>query len=449
MRRKNAILSLIFWILGTAVSCNKDDGKNNGGSSGSAVMKTKIDVDLTGVQAFLIGAKNSAGALLAGDEGEGPSDSLVEEIYAVNKDGTLTIVQIYDIEGDVTTTTASHNPKSMNNTQKYTLFSYDGVNAPDGRNCRSVALRKSDGALFCIETSANTSPDYNGAVKAGESGERIFINTNAEGLWVLDFTTPEPTLKLMVDPDADGSVQSFAVNKDGDVILSLRSLTGSLSVKIYLADGGFQNVLASEGECLTEGVGDDRNNFYYLKYANANTTSYTVQKMTKEAGKFIESIHFDDSAGTVGIRGCVSGGSLAKTGSKIFFLQGSIGGTNSNFFVELINGGTPVVHNVEGFAKVERLAGYDQGLIVQGTDAQGNAGVKRFRIEGDLFSDILKPGDYTIGKLSASGDGAATFSGRRAADNSRIVGNVTGDDSEVKIIFKSLTSDVQFVERLN
>jgi len=445
MRRLVTRRTTAFVLIVCAVVYNGCKGSNNGSDAGSgfAVLKASVDMDFSKVQAILVAPVSSENTFLNFQDSDTPP-SLAETIYALNEDGSLSVVEILE-NADAST---EFKPLAMHTTLKYVFFTYENVRSPTGQFCKSVALRKVDGALFCITVAPNYHVDYNVPIRTDATGDLVYINATSLGLNVLNFTSAEPTLKLIVDAETEAGVYAFAVNDDGDVLVGLSGVSNR-SLRVYLANGGFKNISAGEGDCLTNGVGENSNNFYYMTTISAANVNYKLQKLTKNGNEFANTTIYEDANGAFGIKGCRLTGGLAKTKAAIYIIAPHLNGLeDSNYFLEVYSDDTPIKHVVAGVEEIERLAGFDNGLILQGADAQGNAGLKRFLSLDGSYADLLEPGDYTVTKLSASKDGAATFSGRRSADNGRIVGNIEADGTDVTVIMQSLSTDVQIIERL-
>lgn len=218
------------------------------------------------------------------DDG-GTSPATVSQLYALQNDGTMTVVSVAEVpDGGTVATSAQIRPLGVHDTVKYTLLQYSvlggddryvgvRVRAPDGSStqCPFVAARKSDSALYCVPRSSRPFCEpregevVHFAVKLFEadvSGDLIYMNS-CTGLGRLDFASPSsPIFNWLTDlPDLQhgGFVSTFVVNSDGDAAIVHKPEVTSHDnqIRIYLRGGGFRNiaVLRPGGGCLTSGVG--------------------------------------------------------------------------------------------------------------------------------------------------------------------------------------------------
>jgi hypothetical protein len=413
-------------------------------------MRANLGIDFSQVKGFVLAPSSAhAGHMLVGRQGTGTTPP--NDLFALNADGSLTVVSVVeDGDGGSSTSTSTAHPLAIYDTVKYTLFRYENVRF-QGNACMTVAARKSDAALFCINAWVDeNSPDgiYFNAADSDAGGDQVYLFNGRDGIFQLDFANTPATLSTIFDGKTDGKPVAMAVNADGDLLLSfMTSDSGPKQARLYKAAGGQVNVSGTEIGCLTEGLDGDAANFYYTA-ANPNATA-KVQKRTK-ATDFAETTYYDDSAGTIGIPGCFGANVMVKRNGIIYVTKkATVSGGPFNYFVELVNGATPIRHDVPGVQSLKGIFGYDGGLVLHATYANGDDSLIRFEVPSLNQTTILAPGAYSITKVGVSPSGEVTFGGRDLSNNARILGNIAAGTSTVTVVPQDFAGDVQQIQRIN
>jgi hypothetical protein len=437
--------------------CRKGDGDGGGGDGGSGgggsnhrtVMKAKLGVSLANVKGFVI-APGGSTSLSAADGGTSS-----KQLYSLNADGSLTALQLTESQDENGETVTTETPapleiQRIDDTPKFVFFSVPSAAVKhEDQDCAIVAARKSDSALFCVEQHLLGAPKpYHKLLDTDETGDVIFLH--GEDLTKLDFTDPNnPTSTVLAEGSSDGTPSGMAVNSQGDVIVNLAPGGGNLkSMRLYKRSGGFMNLPGNDNDCFTSGVGAEAANFYFTKEVSSNT-SRTLHRIQPNGGAYDTAMFYDDSSGSIGLKSCWEA-SLVKSGSIVYasypFQLGMPG--SFNYFVELVNGGTPVRHTVSAVERIDQIYGFDGGIVVRGADSSGNSVLVRYLAVGTSFTTLLTAGEYTLSAASVAPSGEVTFSGRRAADNARILGSIPAGSTQVTIIPQTFAGDVSAIQRI-
>ena len=433
------------------VACGGSEPPAGGG--GPPQLKANLGIDLATVKGFVIAPVANPNPA----RGAGVADPTIAQLFTLNADGsltTVTVVTTIDGDGEASSSSSSMNegPTAVFDTRNFVLIGFNHVEY-QGSSCGMVAARKSDSALFCIPVLAPNGPEtYLPTVDSDATGQYIAV-LSRESLYVLDFASGSgPAQSTLIDNGTDGSASLFVMSSRGDVLATVRpQMMGSGFARIYRRSGGFSNHGDATGS-YTSGIGDDAANFYYVVNIAGGGAGYYLHKLTFNGATYDDSVIFDDSAGIVGLATLRSeNASLVKSGGIIYQarIKGGSGAGAWNYFVELVNGGTPVRHTATTITTIEKLHAFNSGLVIVGLDPIGNSMLVRWLPAGDSYTTVLAPGEYSISKTSVAAAGEITFAGRRLADNARIVGTIAAGTSTVTVVPQTFVGDVIQVKRIN
>jgi hypothetical protein len=356
---------------------------------------------------------------------ETPGDQSANELSAINEDGTLASVDLTD-QPDASVFTSA-----IFDTKLYVMLAVRGVSSSEGP-CGLVAARKSDGAMFCVQTpQLNLQSNYWSAVQSDASGNLVWLNLPPQTLIKLDMTDPnQPTQSSPLDTSTfAGGTLHDAVNAAGDAIVSYFAQSNGF-VRVMKANGGFYNASSTRSTCLTAGAASEPDNFYFTEDQN------TLVKLTKSGSDFTKT--------TLGSMQASCAVGLHRTNSYLFFSQAEAnGGSLSNVFFD-VTADTITPHTAIEFAKITGLTGDDSSVVLLGVDSSGNGGIVRFT-PGVGFTTLLAPGDYAINILGVGKSGDVTFHGQRSSDGATILGTIPAGTTDVTVISSGLPVVEQLV----
>ena len=440
-----------------AVGCSKDSG-----GGGPVTLKSNLGVDMRNVAGFVIAPQSSPKLATGVSAAQAPvSDGGQQRgantLYALGADGGLTVVTVI-ADGGSSSTTVS--PVAAFDTPRFTFFAYAGVTCQQTPDT-VVALRKSDGALFCIPgmgaftdylqqlgtgiDGPNGLGSYFEQIQADPTGNLVWIN-NAD-LAVVDFSDPNnPTV---TNPLGTGGTKvhngGFAVNAAGDALVAEWGGTGTGMVRVQRPSGGFVNLSTENVNCVTAGASGDPDDFYYF---DSNNPQHLVQ-VVSDGGYAIGNVT-TMSPGSSNGWSCAGG--LAQAGGHLLFTSNGSGvGTPANAFVDFVPAtGTVTVQTVSALNAISRIAAGGSFVMILGTDSAGNGGIVRYDVTDSSFTTLLAPGDYTLqaAAFSVAGNGDLTFQGQRASDGAFIVGTIPAGTTTVNVITTGLPPVYQ-VQRIN
>ena len=365
-------------------------------------------------------------------------------IYSLNPDNTITEVSTLIYKDPKTGKTINHKhteqiqPTSFYDTKNFILISYQGV-YKDSKQCSIVPVRKSDGALFCLDISPNNSNDYFENIQSNSSGTIIVIN-HESGLSRLDLTDPNnPTVTQLTSSNNGEFIYTFSVNSDGDVLANIGTKGFETTTKLFKITGGFQ-LFSNEhnAKCFVNGGKGDESSFYFAKSSENESWKLELYKITKSNSNYLISNY---SRSQISYN-CL-GRSIAKVKDKIYFIE------FDGFLVEAVNPSRSPVNMKSNFSKISQIISDNNDLIILGSNHLGNSGIDKYNTTLNTFSQVLSPGEYTIVSLSVSKSGVITFMGRRASDNAKILGTISKDTNKLTIVNQSLNGDVSKIVSLN
>ncbi len=404
----------------------------SGCSGGGGELAANIGLDMANVAGFVVtaGTAASAGALQpqAGGSGGGSSSS---ELYALNEDGSLTIVTV--TQGGSSSSTAT--PLAVYDTKTYVLMAYVGVQH-GSEVCNWVAAGKADGALYCV-TAANDGPDqsaqqsvqYGSPVQADATGNLVWITGSDGSVTLLDLT--DPSAATEVTPTGTPAL-SMAVNASGDALVT-GGAAGSQYAKVLFPAGGFFDVDTALEACLVSGASGDPADFYYttastvVKLAPASATAFTVTTL-----------------GSIPTFSCSAG--VAKVGSQLF-MTGDPDASETNLLL-VVADDAPTTLAVDALATLTQVAGCDASLFILGTDASGNGGLVRYDVADSAFTTLVAPGAYALSTMAVSPGCEVTFYGQRAADGAYVLGTIAAGTGTVTVDATGFPTVTQ-IDRIN
>jgi hypothetical protein len=445
------MLSSVFRIcwLGAVLGC----GGGHTGDDGPPGLKANLGVDLSRVAGFAIAPPKMMAANFRGEPAAPPAST--NTLYAMGTDGTLTSVTVTtDATGDGGTTTSTASPVAIFDTAKYTFFPYAAFSCSTGtppieNSDPVVALRKSDGALFCIPnmgafTDRLVGPGLTGGqgigayfsqVQANASGDIIWINT---GIAELSFADPaNPIETTPIDPSVVGVAGGMAVNADGDLLF-----LGNTGIRVQKVGGGFVNAGTGNAACLTVGPASNPNDFYFLD----NSNPQRIMQASKSAGFVPAAVASSGSTSSNGVD-CSAG--LGKANGHLFFPMGGLGPKNVVLdFVASPPTVTPVT--IAALGTITKIIANGSLLMILGTDTLGNAGIVRYDATNASQATILAPGDFTVlpTAFSVATNGDLSFQGQRASDGAFVLGAVLAGTTSVTITQTGVPQTVQ-IQRIN
>lgn len=442
--------------LGVAVVMLIACGDDGGGGGGQPQLKTNLGIDLATVKGFVIAPVTNPAAARGM---AGIADPTIDQLFTLNADGTLTKVTVTTDENGISSTTETSSPTALFDTRKHLFIGFQRVEY-QGQQCSVVAVRKSDGALFCVSPRPSNYADYYSIIDSDASGDYVTMLGGLEtgeamgSVFAFDFAAGTgPIQTTLVDSATDGRSDAIAIGSRGDVLLDLRpQMNGQSLTRVYRRSGGFSSHGTGK-DCYISGIGADAANFYYVRQKVGPGDGPDLHKLTWNGTSYDDTLVFADGAGAIGLGSCSAPGnaSLVKSGGIIYYAPVKNGGAivQWNYFVELVNGGTPVRHTAAAIDTIVKLYPFDTGLVILGLDPNGNSIVQRWLAAGAAYTTVLAPGEYFVSKLSAAPSGEITFSGRRLSDNVRIVGNVPAGSTTVTIVPQTFAGDVVQLQRIN
>jgi hypothetical protein len=208
------------------------------------------------------------------------------------------------------------------------------------------------------------------------------------------------------------------------------------------------------------GLGTDAASLYFITPGNGmNGVSNlpadlqnNVVRVGLANGAVTTSTYAHDATGGLSFNFCNMGSTQASTADRHFINFPRNNGTPTpieNEFTEVYNpAGVPFRHTATELKSITRLYGCDKQLILRGRDPAGNDVISRYYPEAGTSAVVVGSQDYTITAVAVSDSCDVTFGGRRASDNSRILGNIPSDSNVVTVYSNNLPGDIKQLVRI-
>ena len=436
-----------------ALGCGNNGSGGGGTGTGTAggQLRANLGIDLANVAGFVLtNGAASATASEAPFHTEGLSSdggSAASQLYALNADGTLTVVTVTDEpDGGTSSSSSSATPLAVFDTKTYVILAYDGVMHGQDE-CYFVAARKIDGALYCVPVANNGFYSYGqgqqntaagSPLQADATGNVVWVS-HANGVTLLDLADPENlTQSTLVGSNVQGGGGtgpltgpfSMAVNDAGDALLANFVNSGPYT-RVFFPTGGFYDASGTAAYCVVSGASSNPGDFYYttdgpptlVKLAAAGST---FTKTTWSSPDFIS---------------CEVG--TATVGSHVFLT----GGEQADEIIDLaVDTPTPLV--LTALATISQLAACDASLFVLGADASGDGGIVRYDLAGSAFTTLVAPGDYALTTMAVSPGCEVTFYGQRATDGAYVLGTIPAGTDAVQVVATGFPA-VSQIQRIN
>lgn len=190
-------------------------------------LRDSLNVDLKSIKGLVISNDSSSGVSARDGEDSG-------SLYAVNKDGTMDVVTVYESDdGEEEEIRSTYTPLYISKLPSFVMFAYEY--AP----CNLVAARISDNKLFCATSDdeylnfeadydQDGNRDYSTTFQSDDTGNfymRIAVDGNNDGSIVssvdkIDLSDPSnPTRSTVLDGTILGDIVKYRVDGDGNMIL--------------------------------------------------------------------------------------------------------------------------------------------------------------------------------------------------------------------------------------
>lgn len=476
--------TVVLTVLMALAACDNHDDDPNSVRAGGFTLKKNIGLDMATVAGFTLVPAASAGqaprTFEAQDGGSGCSsgpDGCLD-LYALTSTGAVVAVSLIE------DTLHGPNgpdwvplPSSIYDTKNFVLFVYShgslnisGLN----RSCGMVALQKSTGDLFCSDDSVQNCPmsEWCNAiatekmVQHGDDPNVLFTIANipnSSAFTKLDFSDPVSAVATrLLEGNSEAITTNFVVNAAGDALVTLMpNGTNFHDLRIYRAQGGFKNLKQFSGQlCTFAGPGTDAASFYVVTPpANMMTLpdpafSNQIWRVSLTAsGDVTMTSYAPAAAAGLSLQPCwqVSQAATRDRHFIAFFSSGQ-GPTEAakNQFAEVVNAAaSPKNHTIVTMSAITRLYACENELFLKGRDVSGNDQIVRYYPDAETYETVVASDEYTVANVAVSKQCELTFSGRRAADNARIIGNVPAGSGEVTIVTKELSGDVKQIVRIN
>lgn len=424
MRMRRAFLLMAGLVALSA--CDKNDGGQ--GRASQLTLKANIGLDMSRVGGFVLGLSSAGSPLMSGAHTPGH----VSTLYALDADGTLTETLFFEEDdGGVDSQQMRQAPRAIHNLAKYVLFDFGEMTLRggdvDSRQCNSLLLRKSDGALYC-----GGSAQLNGRLFAAPDGDSVFVAGQNAVLTRLDFSDPSGPTSTELATQA--RVMGMVVNAKGEALVSMFDVDSAARfTRVYRPGGGIQNIVNSAAFCVLPGrIGED-DDFYYLGDVFAAPGGGPQMPVTKVARAQSGTFSGSD-AGVYAGGGATCQLGLRTQGSLYVALTGGGAKQEPPRIVEIINrSGAPIVHLVSGMDSVIDAKGAGSVIFIRATDAAGNGAIVRFETSDGGMQTVLPPGEFSLSAIDVSSLGELSFSGVRNADGKRVLGVVAPGGSTYTI----------------
>lgn len=389
------------------------------GVDGLGDLKPSLGVDLANVQGLVLAAAPASAqhpltATVAGAGTTSPNSPQAprQVLHALLASGELQEV--------TASTNPDANPLALYDTPKYLLVAYQGV-FHQGTPCRLVPIRKSDGAMFCVDASISTDMNVgqweDRPVQTDGSGEVLFVLDKK--LSKIDLRDPEHPLETVLATSDNGSpyLWRMVVNDDGDVLLGEGD-----ALRLYLASGELQPITGRRVSCPTRGPRTDNTSFYFI-YDEAPLQGEVHHLAKRPDGRFEEQPYAALSSLP---NGCHS---FYRMEDRVLIKSIVPGAT----FVELINPSRSPA------SKTVPLSGGSPSsvnLIPSGATliAWSQESISRYELASEATQLLLAPGTYRLSSLDVGSGGELSFSGTRLADGARVLGSVSAQGTTVSVV---------------
>ena len=368
--------------------------------------------------------------------------------------------------------------------KNFVLMAFDDLFKPNAsgvidRNdantlCPILALRKSDGANYCIAIKpwckdfSNCAKSHgNTSIQANEDGTLIFIQDESNSIRRVNLKDPRNIqINKVVDAVKEGFTQSMIVNASGDAYLDIATPGVDFKnvMKIYRVDGSQQmlstNQITAESDggygvlsarfvnCPFHGTsrGANQDNFFFAD------ESFVLKKLSKQSsGVFVESVLYGSGLNwSQNLMKISDGGNcyrMVAVGDYVY----SIANLNQekSYVTEVLN---PSLSDANG-AKLPRrldfgpsttflidIVGYSDGFVVLGKDNV----LIRYTIANNTKTVILNDRSITVDSYGALLNGDVKVVGSKS-DGTRFLGTIDHTTNALTIDKKLAASVSQLI----
>jgi len=368
--------------------------------------------------------------------------------------------------------------------KNFVLMAYDDLFMPNAsgvidRNdastlCPILALRKSDGANYCIAIKpwckdfSNCAKSHgNTSIQANDDGTFIFIQDEANSIFRVNLKDPRRIqINKVVDVVKEGFTQSLIVNASGDAYLDIATPGVDFKnvMKIYRvdgtqqmlstsqiaaeSDGGYGVLSARFANCPFHGTlrGTNQDNFFFAD------ESFVLKKLSKQNnGVFVESVLYGSGLNwSLNLMKISDGGNcyrMVAVGDYVYSIANL--DQKKSYVTEVLN---PSLSDVNG-AKLPRrldfgvlttflidIVGYSDGFVVLGKDNV----LIRYTIANNTNAVILNDPSITVESYGALLNGDVKIVGSKS-DGTRFLGTIDHTTNALAIDKKLATSISQLI----
>ena len=326
------------------------------------------------------------------------------------------------------------------NTPKFVIFLTNGGSMVAGDYirmdagwCAAIGLQKSDGRLFCLDSSltgVNISYTVDTKIKSNSTGDILYLKIWDGSIYKVikvDLTDIDNIAISTATSIGNTDLGHWEINSANDVM----STIASGGAKIISADGSITNLGSSANyECFssdTGGSGPASTDFFYMKFLTSDTIfRRSSTDLTTEIGISV----------TLPSSMCLTDSRQNgfKNSSRIFFWFHS-----ENDIIEISNNTTANVRVIAGIDKVLDITGNDDYIFILSDDSGGNESV--LKSTGLPTTTIALTGyDIDFIEPAATGD-TFYFFGTKQSDGQKLLGKYTSSGvTSISTSYSTLTA---------
>jgi hypothetical protein len=374
--------------------CGSDPSNSApGSSSGNTTINQSLGIAQTSSKGLVIGLA--------------PVGSTTKQaLFTINTNFSLSRVYVTSDES----TNANLRPTGIFSTPNFVVAKYEGGGGvlKNGVTCNLVLIRKTDGKLFCVnaelDSSGSGSVSGNSADPSTDSLGNIYVKATynqSSGPALIKISidgSDNLTVTTLLDGNSggDGSVYTFAVNLDGDVIAT--TIENSIR-KLKLVSNGVKQEIetAYVGEFVSSSFDATSKSLFWSSVTD-------IKKIDKSGATF--------GSPTIHTTATTNPNIIVKSSDKVY-----VAATNGTTLTEQLNaGGTTTARTITAASGIVSAIGYPAGVMLRVNSAGPSTKIIRFRSSDNnqsTYVDQVTEGYQQINSLGVTSSGEALFFARK------------------------------------
>lgn len=461
-------------VIVLAIGCSDEVGKGGDDGSPAQMLRPSIGLNLAEVASFVVVNSGAVGKRSLSSQRLGKSVSISSleadeppgsQLYALTLSGEILEVKLVESSNGQTGGMAQQpTVDAIYPTATWILFSTPNLTIKklhnDGSSelivCRTIAARRSDGALFCgtigLQSNPNADRNYD-HVHPNASGDLVYLDNhdpnipNKELIYALTLGGADgPIAKVATDTWI--YPLWYVTNAVGDLFVVYfpsaldHSQTSALAQIVPVGGGKPVNLTGTGYGGLIHGEFGkaDENTFYASKSNQGLPNETTVWVVTRSGSSFVETPHVISFLNAGSYRG------LFRLGDGLYMVSNL-----EKSIVCALENGVAVANPIPIL-----ITGMDHFVEVRGAFVQSalsqviifvntGSGYKFVRHNGTTQQDIPIDQNIEVLDYNVAPTGAIDFSGRRADTQEKVRGEVPAGATNVTVISGGMIDPAQVV----